>query len=127
MGVHHGTLSRAARRDGWVIPPPPWAAAAAQEPPAPPSAPVSAPPTSGTTDHSRHAAEARRRASTATPPAAEQAAREWRCRRCGLRGFVPNRRADAWHSQALCDATVARLNAALDDRPKPFDVMTAQW
>lgn len=62
------------------------------------------------------------------PPGDEQAARVWRCRRCGLRGFVPNRGpANAWHSQALCDVTVARLNAGLDHRPKPFNVMRVDF
>ncbi len=62
------------------------------------------------------------------PPDDERSARLWHCPRCGLAGFDPNRGpARAWHDQTVCDEKLARLDRALDDRPRPVDLMTVQW
>ncbi len=62
------------------------------------------------------------------PPESEQSARLWVCRTCGLVGYDPGRRSgQEWHTPELCAQRVAHFDRVMDDRPKPFDPMTAQW
>ncbi len=61
------------------------------------------------------------------PPDDEASARLWHCRRCGLSGFNPNRRRREWHTEAICDERLARLDRGLNDSPRPLDLRRCPW
>jgi hypothetical protein len=136
LGVAHTTLSRAAARAGWTVPVPPWEVGDAADAdlhvtePQGEQEPVDEPARlqiEPQGPRSEREAGAREREAW-EPPEDEQSARLWHCRRCGLSGFDANRGpARAWHSQEVCDVRLARLDAALDDSPRPLDVMRCPW
>ncbi len=136
LGVHHTAVGRAAKREGWVLPPHRPGLSAWEG--------IEDGPEAAQTDHHTEALpgpqiDAERpigdgeRAVLAQgptpqeawgPPEDERSARLWVCARCKLVGYDPNRgEARAWHTKTVCDARIARLDRALDDRPRPLDLM----
>ncbi len=138
LGVHHGTVSRAAKRDGWRVLPPPWVTGAAADAdlhvsePQDEREPVDAPARpqielQGPLGERQHEAGAQgREREVWGPPEDERSARLWVCGRCKRVGYDPNRR-EPWHTPESCDRRMAHLDAVLDDRPRPLDVMTVRF
>ncbi len=149
LGVHHTAVSKAAKRQRWVLPPhrPGLSAWEAIEdgPEAAQTAICGVRETLGDDHHTEalpgpqidaerptggreRAVRASRPALQETwgPPDDERSAALWVCPRCKRVGYDSNRR-EPWHTPESCDRRMAHLDAVLDDRPRPLDVMTVRF
>ncbi len=150
LGVSHSAVSRAARREAWVLPPhrPGLSAWEGLEEEAA-AAPVTISGATGAVegDDSTQASPGpqidaerpigeRERAVMAPgpapqevwgPPDDERSAKLWVCPRCKRVGYDVNRR-EPWHTPESCDRRMAHLDDALDDRPRrAVDLMRVRF